>query len=75
METSALFYNSTKKAPRFTATGLRLSMYLKNPGPTLSAQEFCARCVKQDLANFEHQGLPTWPIKQIFVAQVWQQLS
>ena len=39
----------------FTANGLWLSMYLKNPGPPLSAKDFSAQCFRQDLADFEQK--------------------
>ena len=39
----------------FTANGLWLSMYLKNPGPPLTAKAFSAQCFKQDLVDFEQK--------------------
>lgn len=39
----------------FTADGLWLSMYLKNPGPPLTVDDFCAQCYRRDLAVFEQK--------------------
>lgn len=41
----------------FTADGLWVSKYLKNPVPPLSAVEFTAQCYVRDLTTFEYKVL------------------
>ena len=39
----------------FTASGVWVSMYLKNPGPPLTAKAFSEQCFRQDLVDFEQK--------------------
>ena len=46
----------------YTAAGLWLSTYMKNPGPPLSPKDFSALCYRRDLMNFEHKVCTSQPV-------------